>query len=387
MTISGFLNRLKRREGLDVSWYLRTYPQVVSELERGLTPEEHYDRVGRYRGYLPRADAQRLEWPDRPQSRFGGLWTDQANALDLVDGKLDLGMINAQQADTLREWIRDGYVILKGALPSQMVEGARAELDKAYSGGFPDVVFDCDYHAPKISTFRSYHRDLPTKALDLHWQSQATRDAIFAPKILEFLYLVFQRRPMATQTLGFFRGSAQGGHQDAAYVSYSNYMHFAASWIALEDVTPGAGELFYYPGSQKLPDYLYPGENKNIIDTQRRNPQLNISSFITEHVNMLPDLCARRGIEQQRFTAKAGDVLIWSADLVHGGSPISSDATRKSMVTHYCPKELVPLYFEDGPREIRFHESGNPYTTGLPNPTSGVRRLLSKISDLGGKLR
>ena len=203
MTISGFLNRLKRREGLDVSWYLRTYPQVVSELRAGLDPGgASYDRVGRYRGYLPRADAQRLEWPDRPQSRFGGLWTDQANALDLVDGKLDLGMINAQQADTLREWIRDGYVILKGALPSQMVEGARAELDKAYSGGFPDVVFDCEYSRTQNFYFPFIPSRPPTKALDLHWQSQATRDAI-APKILEFLYLVFQRRPMATQTLRF----------------------------------------------------------------------------------------------------------------------------------------------------------------------------------------
>jgi ectoine hydroxylase-related dioxygenase (phytanoyl-CoA dioxygenase family) len=140
-------------------------------------------------------------------------------------------------------------------------------------------------------------------------------------------------------------------------------MHLAASWIALEDVKPGAGELFYYPGSQRLPDYLYPGENKNIVDAQRRNPQLDISGPIAEHVKSLTDLCAREGIEQQRFVAKAGDVLIWAADIVHGGSSISLDATRRSIVTHYCPKELVPLYFEDRPREIRFDKSGNPYTT------------------------
>jgi len=36
------------------------------------------------------------------------------------------------------------------------------------------------------------------------------------------------------------------------------------------------------------------------------------------------------------FLAKKGDILIWHANLLHGGSPITNVAlTRKSMVAHY----------------------------------------------------
>jgi hypothetical protein len=29
---------------------------------------------------------------------------------------------------------------------------------------------------------------------------------------------------------------------------------------------------------------------------------------------------------------------------VHGGNLVSKDITRKSVVTHYCPKYIVPLF-------------------------------------------
>lgn len=47
---------------------------------------------------------------------------------------------------------------------------------------------------------------------------------------------------------------------------------------------------------------------------------------------------ARMGLEQKTFRPRKGDVLIWSADLVHGGSPVTDPSlTRKSLVGHYCP--------------------------------------------------
>jgi hypothetical protein len=36
-----------------------------------------------------------------------------------------------------------------------------------------------------------------------------------------------------------------------------------------------------------------------------------------------------------------------------------------SIATHYCPKEIAPLYFEDKPSEIRFDEKGNAYCTSV----------------------
>src|SRR6267154_1664674 len=46
-------------------------------------------------------------------------------------------------------------------------------------------------------------------------------------------------------------------------------MRFAASWIALEDVQPGAGELFYHVGSQRMAEHLYFGKFKGLADAER----------------------------------------------------------------------------------------------------------------------
>jgi phytanoyl-CoA hydroxylase len=52
------------------------------------------------------------------------------------------------------------------------------------------------------------------------------------------------------------------------------------------------------------------------------------------------------GLEQRTFLPKQGDVVIWSADLAHGGSPVTDPLlTRRSIVGHYCPNRVEPFYF------------------------------------------
>jgi ectoine hydroxylase-related dioxygenase (phytanoyl-CoA dioxygenase family) len=98
-----------------------------------------------------------------------------------------------------------------------------------------------------------------------------------------------------------------------------------ATWIALEDVHPGAGPLQYYPGSHKIPPYLFSDGALNAKPAEMPD----FARYIT------PQL-AKRDLRVQTFAAKAGDVLIWHSQLFHGGAAISDPArTRKSLVTHY----------------------------------------------------
>lgn len=42
------------------------------------------------------------------------------------------------------------------------------------------------------------------------------------------------------------------------------------------------------------------------------------------------------------FGARAGDALIWHANLIHGGLPIGeAGATRRSMVCHYYAEDAI----------------------------------------------
>ena len=184
---------------------------------------------------------------------------------------------------------------------------------------------------------------------------------MFADRISEFLGLVFERKAFASQSLGFMRGSGQEGHQDSANVSYTIPRQFAASWIALEDVTVGAGELFYYPGSHRFPDFLYGGHFKSIVEAERCGVSVGRSE-VERHVTALQQRAQALGLEKQVLQAKKGDVLIWHADLVHGGNPVSADTTRKSFVTHYCPKRTAPLFSEHMSIDLYDHD-GHILTT------------------------
>lgn len=351
----------------DASWYLSSYHMVERDIAAGIAADAltHYTKIGKYRGYLPNRYAKRPDNPAAIASQFGGLWPDHANALDLIEGRLELGRISSEQAAQLRDWITNGYIILPQALPSGIVDRAAEELQRGYGGDIPGLLFEC----PKLGGYTPIAWDQavmknPAKALDLHWLSEPVRDLIFAEPIRAFLELVFERRVLASQTLSFLHGSAQGYHQDTLYVPFSLPRQFIASWIALEDVSPGGGELTYFPGSHRLPDYLYAGQYKTLWDAQRMLRQTELREEMKDYSDRLAERSRASGLSPDSFLAKKGDVLLWHADLAHGGRPISANKTRASVVTHYCPREVASLTFERGRTAVRCHHDIAWYATG-----------------------
>ena len=359
-----------RKEGrkgsdFDAEYYVRSYPAVSREIEAGVARDarDHYRRFGKARGYLPVPTAHR---PDNaaPMPRFGGFWVDRPDALDAVEGRLEIGQISEVQAEQLRFWIANGYIILPGAIPARLADRALKDLDRAYAGEFPDLLFECGAKAPGHMAWDESLNALPAKALDLHFFSKAIRELMFAPAITAFLGLVFESKAFASQSLTFLRGSAQDPHQDSAYVAYTVPRRFAASWVALEDVTIGAGELFYYEGSHRVADFVYGGRHKSVSEAKRLGPSSALPQEIPGHVKSLRELASSGRYKKSVFAAKKGDALIWHADLAHGGNPISRDVTRKSVVTHYCPKRQAPLFAERMQAPL-FEHQGHYLTTGV----------------------
>lgn len=333
-------------------FYLQSYPAAREEIANGLATDarDHFAKFGSARGYIIHPLAPRVNEGAATRSRFGGLWIDQMNYLDIIAGKLELGRIDQRQAELLRMFARDGYVVLEQAIPADLIEAARQALDHAFSGGINNLQFECHAVAPGHIAWRPEITRHPAKALDIHHFSSTIRQLILNDKITEFLGLIFDSKAFVSQTLGFLRGSAQEGHQDSAFVPYTLPRQFAASWIALEDVTIGAGELFYFPGSHRLfSEFLYMDKFKSAREAVRNGyPDEAVGQEIRRHIASLYAQAKQLEISPSVFAARKGDVLIWHADLVHGGNPVSSDITRKSIVTHYCPSRIVPLFMEHG---------------------------------------
>jgi Phytanoyl-CoA dioxygenase (PhyH) len=362
-------NEYGRSEGrqindFDADYYLGAYPAVAEEIAAGdaATPFEHYRKFGRPRGFRSNPKAPRPANAAAMPSPYGGLWPDQANAADLLQGKLEIGQITERQAEQLRFWMQNGCVIIEKAIPPLLVDRAALDLARAYAGGFPDLQFECHAVSREPVPWQPEINPHPAKALDIHHFSAAIRNVMFADAVTEFLGLIFESKALASQTFGCLRGSAQEVRQDSAHVAYTIPRQFAASWIALEDITPGTGELFYYPGSHRFEDFLYNEHYKSVHEAQRLTGDAAMRGQVERHAQSLEERARQRGIAKSSFNARKGDVLIWHADLAHGGNPVSNPSTCKSIVTHYCPKHLSPLFSEHVATKLWNH-GGHRYTS------------------------
>jgi ectoine hydroxylase-related dioxygenase (phytanoyl-CoA dioxygenase family) len=133
-------------------------------------------------------------------------------------------------------------------------------------------------------------------------------------------------------------------HQDTAYVVVDSPLELVALWTALEDVQAGSGELQYYEGSHRLPEFLFGGAHKHWDPARDGREQHD------EWARLLHENSQRLELPLRKFRPKKGDTLIWSADLAHGGAPVvDRSLTRRSQVGHYCPHGVSPNYFNFRP--------------------------------------
>jgi hypothetical protein len=187
---------------------------------------------------------------------------------------------------------------------------------------------------------------------DLYVNLESSRDVCLHPRISRFLSLVFDTKPIACQQLLFQRSNGHRVHQDTSVVAVEDPMLLAATWVALEDVVEGSGELAFYDKSHRLPHYLFKDGTKRINfgdDDEAR--------YIAE----LDAACRRESMTYERFLAKKGDVFFWTADLVHRSHPrtLPDDTSRLSCVTHYHPTTTTPFWFRHHPDRQRIIQVGD----------------------------
>jgi len=312
------------------------------------------DRIQAFFGRTMRRD----EPPPAYHSRFGGLWVDRLDAKRLLEEKARRDKRIARLHDSLAFFIDNGYVILDKAVEPRAIDRYLADLS-AVSG--PDGPLFATVWAPTPQGYENVplaKADLEaplTKVLDTYVHVPSARDLIFAPAIDEFLRGIFEEGALAFQGLHFEKGSTQAIHQDTAYVVCEEPMKLCASWIALEDIVAGSGELMYYPGSHRLPDWLFSGAHKEFAIAR---------DGLDDHMAFMQSLHERskdRGLTLERFLARKGDALIWAADLAHGGSPITDPTlSRRSLVTHYAPESTAPSWFRTLPAERRVRSTIRP---------------------------
>lgn len=149
-------------------------------------------------------------------------------------------------------------------------------------------------------------------------------------RLIDLLTVLMRGPAVLFQSINFIMGSEQKTHSDSIHMTTFPSGGLIGVWIALEDIDEENGPLHYYPGSHKLPYYL----NKD-YDNEGNCFFLGANDYTT-YEQMLAEKVTMLGLKKAIFKAKKGDVLLWHANLLHGGEPhIDKSRTRKSVVFHY----------------------------------------------------
>lgn len=170
--------------------------------------------------------------------------------------------------------------------------------------------------------------------------SPAVKQIAADPRILGLLEKLYGRRPIPFQTLNFAVGSEQKAHSDAIHFNTLPSGFVCGVWVALEEVDESSGPLHYYRGSHSHCDFsLF-----DAFDEGPHAPFPAMRDYHDQYEDFLATVVERRGYEQQQLLASSGQIFIWSAGLLHGGTPIKDPLrTRLSQVTHYFFEDC--LYF------------------------------------------
>lgn len=212
---------------------------------------------------------------------------------------------------------RDGFCLLDLADPSFL-----ACCDAVIEGLKPRMETD-------LQRWREGRGGAPR--LQDGWQNHPEVRAIaLHPAILALLRTLYGREPFAFQSLNFAVGSQQHFHSDAVHFHSYPLGYMCGVWVALEDIRQESGPLHYYPGSHRLP--YHSATSLGLVPAEvaaEAHPQRFFEPLWRQVVQ-------QRQLEERRFLPKRGQALIWHANLLHGGTPVSDRAsTRWSQVTHY----------------------------------------------------
>lgn len=193
----------------------------------------------------------------------------------------------------------NGYVIIENILPDTLTDEIIKEV---------------------------YYDDFPPRIQDLWKTNELVRSVAGNKQIFNLLKFIYDDIPLPFQTLNFKSGTTQKPHVDLVHFcpSKENLSLMCGVWYAFDDINESQGPLIYYPKSHKLP-YM--------IDCN------NFESY-SEYEHFMEKYIRDNKLTYEKANLKKGSVIIWDANLIHGGYEIKEkDSTRYSMVTHYFFKK------------------------------------------------
>lgn len=254
---------------------------------------------------------------------------------------------SAQLIRQQQEFQDKGYTIIPGLLSDAVIQQIDAEAHEFYAR-------------------QGVEPSKADRTMNFHQESETLRSVLNGSLLRHHLQGLLGADPFFLQSIFFNTGSQQAAHSDYIYMSTNPPMQLCGVWFALEDVHADAGPLMYFPGSQRMPmlgikDFwesssdqvsaLLNSDYENLAAKyQARMRQtgeaLETCVFYDMWLDRINQYVQGAGVPRRTFTAGRGDVLVWHANLVHGGTAIADkQLSRRSVVAHFLT-DVVGEYYD-----------------------------------------
>jgi len=256
------------------------------------------------------------DFPDKESQA----WLDKGDSKNLVAAKEKFNSFSPDVQQQLLSWSDSGYIILNNFFNDETTESVNKEIEK-------------------LLAKKKLHFTHDNKLMFANRVSSLIKKITHKKRLTNILDFILDKQVVPFQTINFLRGSNQRAHSDSIHMTTYPLGYLIAVWIALEDTNMENGPLFYYAGSHRLPFLLNTdfNEGETAITLGKKD--------YPDYEDAIEKLITKNNFEKIIFLAKKGDVFIWHANLVHGGSPVLNNAlTRKSMVIHYYANDVIKYH-------------------------------------------
>jgi hypothetical protein len=260
------------------------------------------------------------------------LWIDQDDAHAQLIQREKSGTISSEEAKNLKIFIDQGYFIIDLDISDTILTNIETTVQIVWSFRPNDLLVATPGQRPQpFANLELEFVDSPgTRILDFHSHCEGAKQLFLNQVLHRYCSIIYDQKPIATQSLYFNYGSTQSLHRDPWYVVTTPPSNLLAAWIALEDVDVDSGPLKYVLGSHRLPYHEMSTGDIITHDPNATNEDRHLTyAFMDQKVQ-------ENNLQEISFLAKKGQALIWHASLIHGGSPVKNPLkTRKSFVIHY----------------------------------------------------
>jgi phytanoyl-CoA hydroxylase len=248
----------------------------------------------------------------------------------------------------LREFYdENGYVVFRNLIPAELCDASLKAFDREVKT-FDGYIYRQATAKPEKHKFTE-HGHILNSILNI----QDLNSNLFPGFKQEGLKILAHDNMLAaTDTLFgepgklvqsmFFEGNpATWPHQDTYYLDSDSIGSMTAAWVALEDIQPGAGRFYVYPGSHK-------------IDIAKNGGDFDIAFNHDRYKEFVLNLIEDKGLPLVAPALRKGDVLFWNSKTIHGSLETTQPQfSRSSFTAHFIPKSHDLLHFQSMIRTLK----------------------------------